>query len=242
VRRRAVARSAGEVGDRLKSWFSSRRPQGANPRGETRARAGTGAAGGAPEEPVIHRSLGLGALFAALGRQGRPEVLDLGAAVGSNVEFLSRFGGKLRIEDLYSALSTRPAGGEEEPRPGANLFARLLPFPESTRFDAVIAWDLFNYLHRRELAQLALHLAHFCHPGALLLAFVSILKQIPVQPIRYKIVDSEHLAYERRSAAERTAPRYAPAELNELMRGFRLDRSFLMRHGVQEYLFMKTPE
>ena len=38
---------------------------------------------------------------------------------------------------------------------------------------------------------------------------------------------------------ERPGPRFAPAELNELLRGFRVDRPFLLRHGIQEYLFMR---
>ena len=57
--------------------------------------------------------------------------------------------------------------------------------------------------------------------------------------MRFRILDQEHLAYEIRTASLRPCPRYAPAELNELLRGFRLDRSFLMRHGTQEYLFAR---
>jgi hypothetical protein len=205
-----------------------------------------GSRAGKPEEsgpgggPEVHRSLGLAALFAELSTRSKLEVLDLGSAVGGNIEFLSRYGCKLYIEDLYTALVASLAGGGE--RLGPSFFANFLSFPEGTRFNAVLAWDLFNYLERKELADLSSYLARYCQPDAQLLALVAIGKQIPQQPHRFKIVDSEHLAYERQSAAERPCPRYAPAELAELMHGFRLDRSFLMRHGVQEYLFTRRSD
>jgi methyltransferase family protein len=251
------------------SWFSSR---GAGSR--DRPDKDQGSAPAAPAAPESHRSLGLASLLEAFAGRPRLQVLDLGPAVGGNVEFLSRFGCKLYIQDLYPALvpwqtatSGLPAPGAatvatidraavreahetwdarpprqdgEDEEPGlAGRFGQLLAFPEETRFDAVLIWDLINYLERREVAALARQLARFCRPGAMLFALISILKQIPAEPMRFRILDQEHLAYETRTAAVRPCPRYAPAELNELLRGFRLDRSFLMRHGTQEYLFTR---
>jgi hypothetical protein len=251
------------------SWFSSR---GAGSR--ERPDRNQGAAAAAPADPESHRSLGLASLIEAFAGRRRLQVLDLGPAVGGNVEFLSRFGCKLYIQDLYPALvpwqtamgglptpgaatvatidraavreahetwDARPAreGGEDEETGLVGRFGQLLAFPEETRFDAVLIWDLINYLERREVAALARQLARFCAPGAQLFALISILKQIPAEPMRFRILDHEHLAYETRTASVRPCPRYAPAELNELLRGFRLDRSFLMRHGTQEYLFTR---
>jgi hypothetical protein len=227
----------------------------------------TGAAGAGSVEG--HRSLGLAALLASFSAAAtRPQVLDLGPAVGGNVEFLSRFACKVFIEDLYpafAAASGRPsapasavppwdraavrearetweARQEREQRQDGGLadrFANLLQFADDVRFDAVFAWDLLNYLDRQETAALARRLARCCRPGAVVFALISILKQIPAQPMRFRILDAEHLAYEPRTAGLRPCPRYAPAELTELLRGFTLDRSFLLRHGVQEYLFAR---
>jgi SAM-dependent methyltransferase len=251
------------------SWFSSR---GAGSR--DRQDKDQGLAPAVPAAPESHRSLGLASLLEAFAGRPRLQVLDLGPAVGGNVEFLSRFGCKLYIQDLYPALvpwqtatrglpapgaatvatidraavreahetwDARPPrqDGEDEELGLAGRFGQLLAFPDETRFDAVLIWDLINYLERREVAALARQLARFCRPGALLFAQISILKQIPAEPMRFRILDQEHLAYEIRTAAVRPCPRYAPAELNELLRGFRLDRSFLMRHGTQEYLFTR---
>lgn len=189
----------------------------------------------AEAELPVHRSLALAALLAEMRRGRKPQVLDLGSAVGSNVEYLSRFECKLYIEDLYSALSSKSGDGDADQR----FFAEFLPLPEGTRIDVVLAWDLFNYLKRKELGKLIEHLAPFCRPGALLFTLISTQKEIPAQPIRFKIVDEDKLLYEVRTSSTRPSPRYAPAEVRDLLRGFRVDRSFLLRHGIQEYLFVR---
>lgn len=190
-------------------------------------------------EPQVHRSLALAALFEQIKSARKLQVLDLGPAVGSNVEFLSQFGCKLYIEDLYAALAARGPGGADGEEAGPHFFAEFLPLPEGTRFDVVLAWDTVNYLTRRELRHLVRHLRPACPPGAYVLVLVSILKQIPAQPYRFRIQDEQHLVYEPRTTAHRPSPRFAPAEMNDAFRGFRVDRSFLLRHGIQEYLFVR---
>ncbi len=213
------------------AWFS----RGSGPRKEQSGSTQT------EIEPQVHRSLALAALFEEIRKRPKLQVLDLGSAVGSNVEFLAQFGCKLYIEDLYAALTSRSATGEGEIA-GPEFFTSFLSIPEDVRFDVVFAWDVLNYLQRRELAYLGEHLRHLCRPGARLFALMSSLKQIPAQPIRFRIVDEENLAYERRTHIERPGPRYVPAELNGRLRGFHVDRSFLLRHGIQEYLFIRDTE
>lgn len=206
------------------SWFS---PRGSGPRKEQgRAQVEV--------EPDVHRSLALAALCEEI-RRRKLTVLDLGSAVGSNVEFLSQFGCKLFIEDLYAALSSRTDGDVT----GPSFFAELLSVPDDTRFDVILAWDLFDYLQRKELAVFAEKLRHYTDRGALLFALISYHKTIPAQPYRFRIKDEQHLIYERRTGAERPSPRLAPAEVTNLLKGFRVDRSFLLKHGIQEYLLVR---
>jgi hypothetical protein len=206
------------------SWFS---PRGSGPRKEQgRVQVEV--------EPDVHRSLALAALCEEI-RRRKLTVLDLGSAVGSNVEFLSQFGCKLFIEDLYAALSTRMDGDLA----GPGFFAELLSVPEETRFDVVLAWDLFDYLQRKELAVFAEYLRRYTNRGALIFALISYHKTIPAQPYRFRIKDEQHLIYERRTGAERPSPRLAPAEVTNLLKEFRVDRSFLLKHGIQEYLLVR---
>ena len=186
-------------------------------------------------EPDVHRSLALASLFDEI-RGRKVTVLDLGSAVGSNVDFFSQYGCKLYIEDLYSALTTRVPSGDGDDLVGAEFFTEFLAIPDDTRFDVVLAWDRFNYLHRKELARFGEKLRRHTQPGALVFALISYHKQIPAQPHRFRIQDEETLVYERRTAAERPSPRFAPSEVTGLLKGFRVDRSFLLRHGIQENL------
>ncbi len=188
-------------------------------------------------EPRVHRSLALAALLDEI-RGRKVTVLDLGSAVGSNVDYLSQFGCKLYIEDLYSALSTRVSSGEDD-LIGPEFFAEFLPVPEDTRFDVVLAWDLFNYLRRKELASFGEQLNRYTEPGSMIFALISYHKQIPAQPYRFKIQDEQHLIYDRRTAAERPSPRFVPYEVTGLLKGFRVDRSFLLQNGMQEYLLVR---
>lgn len=221
------------------SWFSSRRTDtGKQQLGrQHREERPAGEA-----EPQAHRSLGLAALLSHFRPDRKLQVLDLGPAIGSNVEFFSQYGCKLYIEDLYAALSARTPGGSDGEEAGPQFFAEFLPLAADTRIDVVLAWDTFNYLSRKELGHLVRHLRPFCPPGALVFALISILKQVPAQPMRFRIRDNETLLYEPRTAAQRPAPRFAPAEMNDLFKGFHVDRSFLLRHGIQEYLFQREAE
>jgi SAM-dependent methyltransferase len=208
------------------SWFSSRSK-------EQTGRVQTVA------EPDVHRSLALAALFEGIRGRNKVNVLDLGSAVGSNVEFLSQYGCKLFIEDLYAALSSRTSVGEEGDLAGPDFFSEFLSLPEDTRFDVILSWDLFNYLHRKELVAFSEQLRRYSHKGTLLLSLVSYHKTIPAQPYRFRIKDEQHLIYERRTGADRPSPRLAPAEVTGLLKGFRVDRSFLLKHGIQEYLLVR---
>lgn len=187
--------------------------------------------------PEVHRSLGLAALLEGMRRRGQGlRILDLGPAVGANVEFLSQLGCKLHIGDLYASRSSATDGEEL----GVEFFEQL--FPPDTRFDVVLAWDLFNYLQRKEMARLGAILRRNCRPGALVFALMSIQKQIPAQPYRFRMLEGGELVYERRTGLERPGPRYAPSEIASALKGFRVDRSFLLRHGIQEYLFTREDE
>lgn len=205
-------------------------------------------------EPVVHRSLGLEALLQQMQPDQRYTILDLGSAFGVNVEFFSQFPCKIYIEELYRSLASSPAFYseladsseklEEDPSEkqledsSEKLFEKLLPYPMDTRFDVILTWDVFNYLAREQLVGLVRHLSRFCRPGTFLFSLISILPEIPDQPTSFKILDRERLLYENSSPVSKPCPRYQPRDVNKIMVGFRVSNSFLMRHGIQEYLFV----
>lgn len=207
------------------SWFS-------------RARERPDVEAGAPQS---HRSLALKPLLAGLDPETRHSVLDLGPPVGQNLELLSARGCRIRITDLFRSLSAETLESREAEACGS-LFARLLPFDASERFDIVLLWDLLDYLRPHEIAGLMGRVTPACAPRAIVFALVSTLRQIPATPRRYRIEDAETLSWNASAEVLRPCPRHTQAELIRWMRGFAVKSSFILRNGVQEYLLERKQE
>ena len=60
---------------------------------------------------------------------------------------------------------------------------------------------------------------------------------IPPRPLRFRIVDREHLHYEVPDEARLPAPGFTVREVEKLMTGFEPVRFFQLRNGLQEFLF-----
>jgi len=183
------------------------------------------------------RSPALDILLRHLQTQRKHHVLDLGPACGSNLEFFARFRCKLYVADLLDAAFRGTAVGSEPPRAGSLEYDRLPAGRGDAKFDVILAWDLFNYLRSDALQALCGRLHQFRRQGGVLFALVSTRTRIPAEPMRFRIVDDRHLSYEVSSPATRPSPRYVPSEMERLLPGFRVTRSFLLRNGMQEYVF-----
>jgi hypothetical protein len=209
------------------SWFSASKSKPAS------------APAGAPE-PAAHHSLGFRALTRVLRRGGGASILDLGPALGQNIAFFGQFGCRVHVGDFYrSRLEAGVFTDEDHP---ARQYARLLPLAADERFDVVIAWDLLDYLEPKDVDALVAHLAPTLHDGTLLFAMVSYQKEIPASPMRFRIADDEHLIYETGGAARRPCRRHKLPDLERHLPGFKIDSSFLLRNGMQEYLWAyRTP-
>jgi len=195
----------------------------------------------APVEDVPsagHRSLALRELLEALPPGARHAVLDLGPSVAANVRFLSALSCRVRIADLVRSLAAESVESRRPEAMGA-LLERLLPVGPDERFDALLAWDVFDYLRPDQVSSLVARLAPACRPEAPVLVFASTRRTIPAVPLRYRIVDRENVAYEGPREPVRPSPRYGQSDLRRMMPGFSVRRSFLLRSGIQEYLLVR---
>ncbi len=194
------------------------------------------ASNNSPPEPAEYKSLGLNALFGLLRADRKYSILDMGQALGGNIDFWSQFSCRLHIEDFYRYYATlKPPTPEEPERP---LFEGLLAYAPDTVFDIILAWDLFDYLNPEELEALIKRLCTWCRSGTLVFALVSSLPRIPAEPIVFRILDSERMIYDVRTQETRPCPRHQPRDVARLMARFNVSQSFLLRHGVQEYVFI----
>ena len=185
-----------------------------------------------------HRSLALRELLDGLRPGARHTVLDLGPSVAANVKFLSALSCRIRIADLHRSLSAESVESRRPQAMGA-LLDRLLPLAPDERFDALLAWDVFDYMRSDQVSALMARLAPACHPEALALVLVSTRRTIPAVPLRYRIVDRENLAADGPREPVRPCPRYGQSDLRSMMPGFAVRRSVLLRSGLQEFLFAR---
>jgi hypothetical protein len=194
----------------------------------------------APAAARGQRSLSLRALVDGLRPASRPAVLDLGPPLAGNLKFFSALQCRLRVVDLHRSLAAEPLDSRSPGAMGA-LVERLLPLQPDERFDALLAWDVFDYMRPDQVAALMAPLVPRLRPSAHVLVLVSTRPQIPATPARFRIVDRETLQDERASGEEalaprRPCPRHTQSALAHMMPGLSVRRCYLLRNGIQEYL------
>jgi hypothetical protein len=211
------------------SWFTRKRPSPPRPGGES-------AAGGAEPESVRLHSLALENLLEELVSGGSYRFLDLGPAVGGNIEFLSRFALSVQVADLAATLAS------PEPRAWEKALDALDPGSDHPGYHAVLAWDLLNYLPLDKVKELGRRMAGFVREGGRLFSLVYYSKEMPAEPLRFRIADRRTLVYER-PGGRRPAPRYPQGVIRGAFPDFKVDRGYLLKTGLQELLLQReTPE
>lgn len=211
-------------------------------------RLGRGSAAPPKELEGTQSSLALASVLSRLARLDSPKVVDLGAAHGQNVEFLSRYGCRLEILDLYSKLVDQP-GSVPYPGPGPRCNRQAAGTESDSLmtaghgaeapepYDLVLAWDLFDYMSLRQISDLYSTLRPHLRPASRLWAMVSYVGKLPTSPRRLVIRDETTLSWTGEASRRRESPRYTEPELRKQMPGMVAGESFLMRQGYREIVF-----
>ena len=196
-------------------------------------------------QPDDYSSFVLPSLLQALNPPPKKTVLDLGPASGENLDQLAAYAKrccKLFIANFFEDLSEAGPGARRDAVAFRSTCERLLSFPDDTRFDLILAWDLFNYLNLGEVEALVHHLSRFSRNGTQLMAMVSIYRKIPDRPFHFSIRGIDSLRYESVSRGLRDCPRHREIDLVKRMAGFQVERAMLLRNGIQEYSFIFESE
>ncbi len=163
-------------------------------------------------------------------------ILDLGPAVGSNVDRYSTIASKIHIEDLCESISAL-RGSSDIPN-----WEELLPRRKGGDFDLVLCWDLFNYLSSAHVRSFGNYLSSLCRPGALIFSVIYSNEQIPAMPSRFAIdTASFDLTITQTTSSRIPGPRYQQSVLLRLLPDFHLSFSCLVRFGFREELFVCRP-
>lgn len=168
------------------------------------------------------------------------ELVDLGPVVGANITFLGeRIGCKIHVEDLYADLDHHARQGALDRFPEF-LERRFALLDESV--DAVLCWDIFDFLAPEAATVLARELMRVLRPGGTLLGFFSGGGPDEQCYIKYVIEDEARLRRRFYAAACSRGRVLQNRDITNLFAGLDLFGSVLLKSGVREVLFRKPDE
>ncbi|MGI8671419.1 MAG: class I SAM-dependent methyltransferase [Luteitalea sp.] len=179
----------------------------------------------------------LSKFIAAVAQRASPVVLDLGPVVGSNVSFLGeQLGCRLLVEDLYSDLDRLTRAGQLETLTEV-LSSRLTYAPES--FDAILCWDVFDYLDKPAAKALGQRVGQWVKPGGVVLCFFSTVANTAATYTRYVITDAQHLQHRTSPASHARRTVFQNRDIDRLFPGMAVTESVLLQNKTREILLRK---
>jgi len=190
-----------------------------------------------PDGPVEHVSPGLKAIADGLNPDLEYRFLDLGPAVPANIDYFSRYASHIRIADAVEDLRSI-VPDEENPDLLVDLVGQALPL-KPLEFDVVMAWDLLSYLNAEVVEATMDRLQVACRPGGKVLLLIHSGTTMPAAPQVFEIQSNNTINYRLTTSAVTDTRDVPPAEVERLLDGFRVESSFVLRHGIREYVAVR---
>lgn len=206
----------------------------------------------APVEQESNRlSNGLKELLWNLDGLERGSLLDMGPASQTTLSFFIERGFRVSSEDILRSwksflneeearLRQDFAAGETiEMTPSARAARFMKENLQHTRssFDAVLLWDLLDYLEQAAVKQVVASLTELLRPGGVVFAMFHSKKPEGFQ--RYRIADSSTLQMVPSPVICPAQRVYQNREIQDLFGRYRTMKSFISRDQLRETLFIK---
>ncbi|MEP4146250.1 MAG: hypothetical protein ABJL54_03455 [Halioglobus sp.] len=173
-------------------------------------------------------------LFESVAEDQCITVLHLGPVLPETMEYFSSFRCKLHVNDLFAELPLSFKPGDE--LTVQERMSSLVSFPEDTRFDVCLFWDLLNYLDQDGVVALMQCLRPHLATTAMAHAFTVHNIRSPQRDCRFGIVSDSEIVLRPR---HHKVPEYAPhsqGKLKEWLDGFDVKRSVLLAQSRLEIL------
>jgi hypothetical protein len=182
---------------------------------------------------------------------GRGTLLDLGPAWQTTLSFFIERGFRVSSEDIlrsWKAFLTEDEKRLKEDAEAretldmtpngraARFLAENLQYPK-TSFDAVLLWDLLDYLEPMLVKRMVANLTELLRPGGVILAMFHSKKPEGFQ--RYRVADSNTLQVVSTAVICPAQKIYQNREIQDLFSRFRTTKSFVGRDQLRETLFIK---
>lgn len=189
-----------------------------------------------PQEPT-YPTKALTKFLRQLQSREKPNIIDLGPVVGSNVNFFGeQLGCRIRVEDISADIDRHVKADTVEELP--KFFeTRFKQDPETV--DGVLCWDIFDYIDRVSAQSLAAALTRLLKPDGTLLGFFSTADSRAQVYTKYIIVDPANLRYRTYPATRPRQRALLNRDIIKLFEQLRVTDSFLMKTHMREILFRK---
>jgi hypothetical protein len=208
----------------------------------------------APEPRESNRvSNGLKEFLWNLDGLGRGTLLDLGPAWQTTLSFFIERGFRVSSEDILRAWKDFLIEEEEKLREATGRAAQhnldVTPAARATRFleanlqypnssfDAILLWDLLDYLEPLVAKQMVANLTELLRPGGVVFAMFHSKKPEGFQ--RYRVVDPTTLQVTFSPVLCPAQRVYQNREIQDLFSRYRTVKSFVGRDQLRESLFIK---
>jgi Methyltransferase domain len=197
-------------------------------------------------------SNGLKELLWNLDGLGRGTLLDLGAAWQTTLSFFIEKGFRVTADDLLRSWkqfleqeekNLRETGNMPDPSVdmtpagrASRFLASNLSYPPAS-FDAVLLWDLLDYLEPQMATKTVASITELLRPGGVVFAMFHSKKPEGFQ--RYRVVDSNTLQVISSPVLCPAQRVYQNREIQDLFTRYRTTKSFIARDQLRETLFIK---
>lgn len=182
---------------------------------------------------------------------GRGSLLDLGAVSQATVTYFIERNFKVYTEDLLAAWgafleldfahshSLPPDAERPDSSPTAQagrFLASNLRYPADS-FDAILLWDVLDYMEREAAQQFLPRITSLMRDGGAILAIFH--TRPPEQFQRYRVLDAHNLELVPVPTLVRPRHVYQNREIQELFEKFRTSKTFVSRDQLREGVFVK---
>jgi hypothetical protein len=182
---------------------------------------------------------------------GRGSLLDLGAVSQATVTYFIERNFKVYTEDLLAAWgafleldfahsdSLPPDAERPDSSPAAQagrFLASNLRYPADS-FDAILLWDVLDYMEREAAQQFLPRITSLMRDGGAILAIFH--TRPPEQFQRYRVLDAHNLELVPVPTLVRPRHVYQNREIQELFEKFRTSKTFVSRDQLREGVFVK---
>jgi hypothetical protein len=183
---------------------------------------------------------------------GKGQMLDMGSVSQATLNFFIERGFKVYTEDLLSdwrrfaeteAENQRTlapdqiASLDRSARAAAERFLDANLHYGRNSFDAVLLWDLLDYLDREVAARVVARLTSLVRDGGAVLAIFHTQKAEDF--FRYRIVDGLHFELVSATVISPLQRLYQNREIEDLFSRFRTSKAFVGRDHIREAVFVK---